>query len=92
MIGKNDRNRYHRLIPEKQLFTGKDLTVGHVFKVKIGRDNSNIRRFLARFRRKTKVVSKSEKMVDLSLRLYHHIHDNVNHFNELEKIARSIFA
>jgi len=62
---------YHRLIPEEQLFTGKDLTVF------IEQDNSNIRHFLARFRRRTKVVSKSEEMVDLSLRLYHHLHDNL---------------
>src|ERR1700691_2461286 len=41
---------YHRLIPESQLFTGKDLTVP------IEQDNSNIRHFLARFRRRTKVV------------------------------------
>ena len=61
-----DWDGYHRLIPPEQLFTGKDLTVP------IERDNSNIRHFLARFRRRTKVVSKSPKMVDLSLRLYHH--------------------
>ena len=39
---------YHRLIPENQLFTGNDLTVP------IEQDNSNIRHFLARFRRRTK--------------------------------------
>ena len=58
MIGEG----YHRLIPEVQLFTGKDLTVP------IEQDNSNIRRFLARFRRRTKVVSKVIEMVDLSLK------------------------
>lgn len=52
----------HRLIPPEQLFTGKDLTVP------IERDNSDIRHFLARFRRRTKVVSKCPRMVDLSLR------------------------
>jgi hypothetical protein len=56
---------YHRLIPESQLFTGKDLTVP------IEQDNSNIRHFLARFRRRTKVVSKAVEMVDLSLRIYY---------------------
>src|SRR3954466_8435549 len=65
----DDRDGYHRRIPPEQVFTGKDLTVS------IERDNSDIRHFLARFRRRTKVVSKWPRMVDLSLRLYHHYHD-----------------
>ena len=44
---------YHRLIPDDQRFAGKDLTVS------IEQDNSNIRHFLARFRRRTKVASKA---------------------------------
>src|SRR5580704_5753836 len=48
----DDWEGYHRLIPDDQLFTGKELTVP------IEQDNSNIRHFLARFRRRTKVVSK----------------------------------
>ena len=54
-----------RVTPEAQLFTGKDLTFP------IEQDNSNIRHCLARFRRRTKVVSKCRTMVDLSLRLLH---------------------
>lgn len=57
----------HRVIQEAQLFTGKDLTFP------IEQDNSNIRHCLARFRRRTKVVSKCRTMVDLSLRLLHHL-------------------
>src|SRR5271170_7927696 len=72
--------------PEEQLFTGKDLTVF------IEQDNSNIRHFLARFRRRTKVVSKSEEMVDLSLRLYHHLHDNLESLIAKISIFRSIFS
>ena len=49
------------------LFTGKDLTFP------IEQDNSNVRHCLARFRRRTKVVSKCRTMVDLSLRLLHHL-------------------
>ena len=49
----DDWEGFHRLIPENQLFTGKDLTFS------IEQDNSDIRHFLARFRRRTKVVSKS---------------------------------
>ena len=81
----DDWDGYHRLIPEDQLFTGKDLTVF------IEQDNSNIRHFVARFRRRTKVVSKSEEMVDLSLRLYHHLHDNLESLIAKISIFRSIF-
>src|SRR5271155_1903963 len=82
----DDWDGYHRLIPEEQLFTGKDLTVF------IEQDNSNIRHFLARFHRRTKVVSKSEEMVDLSLRLYHHLHDNLESLIAKISIFRSIFS
>ena len=82
----DDWEGYHRLIPEDQLFTGKDLTVS------IEQDNSNIRHFVARFRRRTKVVSKVEEMVDLSLRAYHHFHDNIEAVFEKASIFRSIFS
>jgi len=81
----DDWEGYHRLIPEDQLFTGKDLTFS------IEQDNSNIRHFLARFRRRTKVVSKSLEMVDLSLRIYQHFHDNPDNFVDLATIF-SIFS
>jgi len=77
---------YHRLIPEDQLFTGKDLTFS------IEQDNSNIRHFIARFRRRTKVVSKVEEMVDLSLRLSHCLHDNPKNFAALAFTFLSIFS
>ena len=82
----DDWEGYHRLIPDDQLFTGKDLTVP------IEQDNSNIRHFLARFRRRTKVVSKVVEMVDLSLTIYHHFHDNLDAFAEKAAIFRSIFS
>jgi insertion element IS1 protein InsB len=82
----DDWEGYHRLILEDQLFTGKDLTVP------IEQDNSNIRHFLARFRRRTKVVSKVLEMVDLSLRIYHHFHDNLDAFTEKAAIFRSIVS
>ncbi|HPF59840.1 MAG TPA: IS1 family transposase [Candidatus Competibacteraceae bacterium] len=68
----DDWEGYHRVIPEEQLFTGKDLTFG------IESDHANIRHFLARFRRRTKVVSKKQEMVDLSLRLHHYYHQPEN--------------
>ena len=82
----DDWEGYHRLIPDDQLFTGKDLTVS------IEQDNSNIRHFLARFRRRTKVVSKVVEMVDLSLRIYHHFHDNLDAFAEKAAVFRAIFS
>jgi insertion element IS1 protein InsB len=63
---------FRRLIPSHQLLTGKQYTHD------IERDNSNIRHFLARFRRRTKVVSKQAYRVDLSLRLYHYLHDDLD--------------
>ena len=48
----DDWEGYHRLIPDDQLFAGKDLTVP------IEQDNSNIRHFLAVPPPHTKVVSK----------------------------------
>jgi len=82
----DDWEGYHRLIPEDQLFTGKDLTVS------IEQDNSNIRHFVARFRRRAKVVSKVVEMVDLSLRAYRHFHDNIQAFIEKATVFRSIFS
>ena len=82
----DDWEGYHRLIPDDQLFTGKDLTVP------IEQDNSNIRHFLARFRRRTKVVSKVVEMVDLSLRIYHHFHDSLDAFAEKAAVFRAIFS
>ena len=82
----DDWEGYRRLIPENQLFTGKDLTFP------IEQDNSNIRHFLARFRRRTKVVSKVEDMVDLSLRLYHYLHDCPENFTRKAQAFRSIFS
>lgn len=55
------------MLPEDRHFTGKDLTFP------IEATNSDIRHRLARFVRKTKASSRSRQMVDLSLRLFHHL-------------------
>lgn len=81
----DDWDGFHRLIPEDQLFTGKDLTFP------IEQDNSNIRHYLARFRRRTKVVSKCPKMVDLSLRLHHYLREP-NNYAALAAVFLSIFT
>ena len=82
----DDWEGYQRLIPEDQLFTGKDLTFS------IEQDNSNIRHFLARFRRRAKVVSKAVEMVDLSPRIDHHFHDNPRNFAALAATFLCIFS
>ena len=92
----DDGEGYHRLIPEDQLATGKDLTYP------IEQDNGNIRHFLARpaltlscgarFRRRTKVVSKCQKRVDFSLRLYHYLHDNPENFTVYQATFLSKFS
>jgi insertion element IS1 protein InsB len=77
---------FRRLIPPDQLLTGKQYTHD------IERDNSNIRHFLARFRRRTKVVSKQPYMVNLSLRLYHHLHDNLDNLKDYLQQFTYIFS
>ena len=81
----DDWEGYHRVIPQAQLFTGKDLTFP------TEQDNSNVRHYLARFHRRTKVVSKCRTMVDLSLRLLHHLQDPTNYTAYARKFA-SIFG
>ncbi len=63
----DDWKVFHKLIPEDQLLTGKDLT----FPIK--QDNSHIRHYLARFRHRAKAVSKTAEMVEASLRLHHYL-------------------
>jgi insertion element IS1 protein InsB len=81
----DDWEVFHKLIPEHQLFTGKDLTFP------IEQDNSDIRHYLSRFRRRTKVVSKTAEMVDLSLRLHHHL-DQPENYAALSAAFLSIFS
>ena len=63
----DDWEGFHRLIPEEQHFTGKDLTFG------IEQDNGDVRHHLARFRRRSKVTSRARHMVDGALRLLCHL-------------------
>ena len=80
----DDWEGFHRLIPEDRLFTGKDLTFP------IEQDNSNVRHYLARFRRRSKVTSRARHMVDKSLRLLaHYLEPRV--YAEKQRIAISIF-
>ena len=55
---------YAELIPQGRLYVGKEETHG------IERDHSRQRHWLARFRRRTCVVSRAERMVDASIALF----------------------
>ncbi len=55
---------YAELIPQGQLHVGKDETHG------IERDHARQRHWLARFRRRSIVVSKARRMVDASIALF----------------------
>jgi insertion element IS1 protein InsB len=55
---------YADLIPAGQLYVGKDQTHG------IERDHARQRHWLARFRRRSIVVSKSVRMIDASIALF----------------------
>ena len=60
----DDWAAYAELIPQGRLFVGKEETHG------IERDHFRQRHWLARFRRRTCVVSKAERMVDASIALF----------------------
>ncbi|NBX77617.1 MAG: IS1 family transposase [Proteobacteria bacterium] len=67
---------FAKVLPKNRHVIGKKHTVS------IERNNSNTRYYLGRFNRKTKIVSKSEYMVNLSLKLWWYICEQ-NHFTEL---------
>ena len=85
MFYADDWEVYKEVIPKEKLTTGKEYTIG------IEQNNSNIRHFLGRFTRRTKVVSKSPEMVLATLKTCWHINEN-NGFEELLNIFLSIFS
>src|SRR3982750_4491818 len=60
----DDYTVYGVLLPVGQLCTGKEETHG------VERDNARQRHWLARFRRRSIVVSKAQRMVDVSIALF----------------------
>ena len=76
---------FAKVLPKKRHVIGKAGTVG------IERENSNTRHHLGRFTRETKVVSKSEEMVDISIKLWYNItKDEI--FRSFQRVALSIFT
>ena len=64
LYGADDAAVSDVLLPVGQLYTGKKETHG------IKRDNARQRHGLARFRRRSIVVSKAKRMVDVSIALF----------------------
>ncbi|MDR2560467.1 MAG: hypothetical protein LBC63_01670 [Holophagales bacterium] len=64
--------------------------IGKAHTVGIERDNSNTSHHLGRFTRRTKVVSRAGRMVDLTMRIWHAV-TTTDLFNELRKTALYIY-
>ena len=64
--------------------------IGKAHTIDIEHDNSNTRHHLGRFTRRTKVVSQSKTMVDLTLRIWHAV-TVADSFEPLQTVALSIF-
>jgi insertion element IS1 protein InsB len=80
----DDWDAFAKVLPPERHIIGKEHTVS------IERDNSNTRHHLARFTRRTKVVSKREQMVDTTLKLWRALTDTIT-FNEFQSTALSIY-
>ena len=77
----DDWAAYVEAIPQGMLYVGKEETHG------IERDHSRQRHWLARFRRRTCVVSKAERMVDASIALFVRFGDSVGTSELLSMLA-----
>jgi insertion element IS1 protein InsB len=64
--------------------------IGKAHTITIEHDNSNTRHHLGKLIRRTKVVSKKEFMVDLSLRIWHTV-TTTNRFSQLQETVLSVF-
>lgn len=80
----DDWDVYRMIIPKNRHIIGKKNTV------KIEQNNSNVRHYLARMTRKTKVVSKSILMIDLSLRIHWFLNEQ-DGYKIYKEIALSIY-
>ena len=81
----DDWKVYAEILPKERHVIGKGYTVG------IERNNSNVRHHLGRMTRRTKVVSKSKEMIDLTMKLHWHVNENGG-FDVLQKSVLSIFS
>ena len=80
----DDWEVYQKVLPKHRHVIGKKYTVA------IERDNSNTRHYLARMTRRTKVVSKTIEMVDITMRIQHFLTIPEN-YQKLQDIILAIF-
>jgi len=80
----DDWDAFAKVLPPERHVIGKAHTVC------IERDNSNTRHHLGRFTRRSKVISRKELMVELSLRIWHAV-TTTDIFYALQKTALSIY-
>ena len=84
MFYADNWDTFAKVLPKNRHIIGKTGTVA------IERDNSNTRHNLGRFTRRTKVVSKSSEMVDLTIRLWYYLGVN-KIFKSVQSVALSIY-
>lgn len=75
---------YNEVIPAEKLTQGKKYTIG------IEQNNSNVRHYLGRMTRKTKVVTKSIEMLNISLLIACNFNE-YDGYRIYQKIFLSIF-
>ena len=80
----DDWDAFAKVLPSERHIIGKAHTID------IEHDNSNTRHHLGRFTRRTKVVSKKDFMVDLTLRIWHAVTVG-DYFERLQGVALSIY-
>jgi insertion element IS1 protein InsB len=84
IICTDDWDVYRKIIPEENHIVGKQYTIG------IEQNNSNIRHYCARLTRRTKVVSKSKEMIDITLRILWYLNE-FDGYKYFQNIVLSIF-
>ena len=72
---------FAKVLPKNRHVIGKSHTIA------IEQNNSNTRHYLGRFTRKTKIVSRSIEMVELSIRLWVHVNKH-SEFNIYQRIFK----
>lgn len=77
-------------MPSPRLLPAERHRIGKTHTVTIEQDNSNTRHHLGRFTRRTKVVSKQDEMINLSLRLWHAL-AHPETFAQYQKTAMPIY-
>ena len=84
MFYTDDWDAFANVLPKKRHIIGKSGTLS------IERDNSNTRHNLARMTRRTKVVSRSERMINKTMKLWVNLRER-DIFEKFHDLAISIF-